>query len=146
MASESNVQRLVWVAVAATTILFRVNTGRAWLSGMGPAGVRKLTDGSVHIQAARPIAMGFSRTNGEPVKGTADLNGWTSVVITPAMVGCRVAVYTAIETKKSTGGRTSDDQANFIEQVQKAGGIAGVANSPEAARAIVAGYQPTKAG
>lgn len=146
MASESNIQRLAWVAVAATTILFRVNTGRAWLSGMGPAGVRKLTDGSVHIQAARPIAMGFSRTNGEPVKGTSDLIGWTSVVITPAMVGCRVAVYTAIETKKSTGGRTSDDQANFIGQVQKAGGIAGVANSPEAARAIVAGYQPPKVG
>lgn len=145
MASESNVQRAVWVAVAATTILFRVNTGRAWLSGMGPAGVRKLTDGSVHIQAARPIALGFSSTNGEPVKGTSDLNGWTPVVITPDMVGCRVAVYTAIETKKSNGGRTSADQANFIQQVQRAGGIAGVANSPEAAQAIVSGYRPPKA-
>lgn len=146
MTAESNVQRLVWVAVAATTILFRVNTGRAWLSGMGPAGVRKLTDGSVHIQAARPIAMGFSRTNGDPVKGTSDLNGWTSVVITPAMVGCRVAVYTAIETKRSKGGRTSDDQQNFIDQVTKAGGIAGVANSAEAARAIVSDYRPPKVG
>lgn len=146
MTAESNVQRLVWVAVAATTILFRVNTGRAWLSGMGPAGVRKLTDGSVHIQAARPIAMGLSRTNGDPVKGTSDLNGWTSVVITPAMVGCRVAVYTAIETKRSKGGRTSDDQQNFIDQVTKAGGIAGVANSAEAARAIVSDYRPPKVG
>lgn len=146
MTAESNVQRLVWVAVAATTILFRVNTGRAWLSGMGPAGVRKLTDGSVHIQAARPIAMGFSRTNGDPVKGTSDLNGWTSVVITTAMVGCRVAVYTAIETKRSKGGRTSDDQQNFIDQVLKAGGIAGVANSAEAARAIVSDYRPPKVG
>lgn len=146
MTSESTVQRAVWVAVAATTILFRVNTGRAWLSGMGPAGVRKLTDGSVHIQAARPIALGFSNTSGEPVKGTADLNGWTSVVITPDMVGCRVAVYTAIETKKSKGGRTSDDQANFIQRVREAGGIAGVANSAEAARQIVSDYRPHKAG
>ena len=70
MAAESSVQRLVWAAVAATTILFRINTGRAWLSGMGPAGVRKLTDGSVHLLAARPIALGFSRTNGDPVAGT----------------------------------------------------------------------------
>lgn len=145
MASESNVQRMVWVAVAATTILFRVNTGRAWLSGMGPAGVRKLTDGSVHIQAARPIALGFSNTSGEPVKGTSDLNGWTSVVITPDMVGCRVAVYTAIETKRSKGGVTSDDQAKFIKLVREAGGIAGVANSADAAREIVAGYRPPKA-
>jgi hypothetical protein len=144
MASESNVQRLVWVGVANTTILFRVNTGRAWLSGMGPPGVRKLTDGSVHIHAARPIALGFSRTNGEPVKGTSDLIGWTAVDVTPEMVGCRVAIYTAIETKKSKGGHTSDDQQNFIDQVIKAGGIAGVANSPEAARQIVADYRPQK--
>lgn len=146
MTAESNVQRLVWVAVAATTILFRVNTGRAWLSGMGPAGVRKLNDGSVHIQAARPIAMGFSRTNGDPVKGTSDLNGWTSLIVTPAMVGCRVAVYTAIETKRTKGGRTSDDQQNFIDQVVKAGGIAGVANSAESAREIVSDYRPPKVG
>lgn len=145
MASESNVQRLAWAAVASTTILFRVNTGRAWLSGMGPPGVRKLTDGSVHIQAARPIAMGFARPSGDPVTGTSDLIGWSSVVVTPDMVGCRVAVFTAIETKKSKGGRTSDDQANFIAQVLKAGGIAGVANSPEAARSIVSGYRPAPA-
>ena len=142
MASEGSVQRMIWVAVAATTILFRVNTGRAWLSGLGPPGVRKLTDGSVHVQAARSIALGFARPDGETVTGTPDLIGWTPVVITPDMVGCRVAVYTAIETKKTKGGRTSDDQVNFIQQVRKAGGIAGVANSPEAAREIVEGYRP----
>lgn len=142
MASESNVQRLVWAAVAATTILFRINTGRAWLSGMGPGGVRKLTDGSVHLLAARPIALGFSRTNGDPVNGTSDLVGWTSVLITPDMVGGRVAVFTCIETKNSKGGKTSADQHNFIEQVHKAGGIAGVANSQDAAKKIIAEFKP----
>jgi hypothetical protein len=144
MTSEATTQRQAWLAVADTTVLFRVNTGRAWLSGMGPPGVRKLTDGSVHIMAARPIAMGFSRPSGDPVVGTPDLNGWTPVTITPDMVGCLVAVYTAIETKRSKGGRTSDDQANFIAQVVKAGGIAGVANGPEAARKIISDYRPTK--
>lgn len=144
MSSESTVQRKVWLAVAATTILFRVNTGRAWLSGMGPPGVRKLTDGSVHIQAARPISLGFSKPDGQPLVGTSDLNGWTSIEVTPDMVGCRVAVYTAIETKKSKGGKTSEDQQKFIAQVVKAGGIAGVANSPEAAVQIVADYRPPK--
>jgi len=146
MAAEGSVQRLVWVAVAATTILFRVNTGRAWLSGMGPAGVRKLDAGAVLLQAARPIALGFARPNGEPVVGTPDLIGWTSMLITPDMVGGRVAVYTAIETRRTTGGRTSEDQKKFIAQVLKAGGIAGVANSPEAAKEIVASYRPPRAG
>ncbi len=142
MALESTVQRQVWAAVAATTIMFRINTGRAWLSGMGPAGVRKLTDGSVHLLAARPIALGFSRTNGDPVSGTSDLVGWTSVLITPDMVGCRVGVFTAIETKKTKGGRTSDDQRNFIDQVHRAGGIAGVANTQESAKKIIEDWRP----
>ena len=144
MAAEASVQRMVWAAVAATTILFRINTGRSWLSGMGPAGVRKLTDGSVHLLAARPIALGFSRTNGDPVAGTSDLVGWTSVLVTQDMVGGHIAVFTAIETKKSKGGRTSDDQLNFIAQVHKAGGIAGVANSPDAAKKIIAEFRPAR--
>jgi len=146
MAAESNVQRHVWAAVAATTILFRVNTGRAWLSGMGPPGVRMLTDGSAHLMAARPIALGFAYADGKPVAGTSDLVGWTQVLITPEMVGTRVAVFTCIETKRTKGGRTSQDQQNFIDQVTRSGGIAGVANSPEAAKKIIADWrpQPTK--
>lgn len=146
MAAENTVQRMVWVAVAATTILFRVNTGKAWLSNQGPGGVRRLEDGSVHILAARPIALGFANPKGDPVVGTADLIGWTSITITPEMVGARVAVYTAIETKRTTGGRTSDAQAGFIAQVLKAGGIAGVANTPAVAQAIVRDYRPPRPG
>lgn len=144
MAAESSVQRQVWAAIAASTILFRINTGRAWLSGMGPAGARKLTDGSVHLVAARPIALGFSRTNGDPVSGTSDLIGWTPVLITQEMVGSTIGVFTAIETKKTKGGKTSEDQHNFIEQVHRAGGIAGVANSPEAAKKIIEDWAPVR--
>lgn len=121
--------------------LFRLNTGRAWISGFGPKGVQRLTDGSVLIKAARPVALGFSLTNGDPLNGASDLNGWTEVEITPEMVGRRIAVFTAIECKASSGGRTSAEQHNYIGQVQRAGGIAGVAASPEQAKQIIEEYK-----
>jgi hypothetical protein len=145
MAAEGNVLRAVWLAVARTTTLFRLNTGMAWISGLGPKGVRKLEDGSVHILQARPISVGFSKPDGKPVVGACDLPGWTEVVITPEMVGCRCAVFTSIECKRTTGGKLSEDQGNWMAAVQRAGGIAGVANSPEAARDIVADYHPPRA-
>ena len=69
----------------------------------------------------------YKADNGQWVKygvanpGGSDLIGWTSVVITPEMVGKKIAVFTAIEVK--TGKvQVSDAQKNFIEQVNKAGG------------------------
>lgn len=70
--------------------------------------------------------------------GGSDEIGWTSVIITPEMVGRTVAVFTAIEVKSETG-RPSKDQKLFIGSVQRGGGIAGVARSPDDYRAIVSG-------
>lgn len=145
MAAENSVLRAVWLAVARTTTLFRLNTGVAWLSGLGPKGVRKLEDGSVHILQARPISVGFTRPDGKPVKGACDLPGWTEKVVTKDMLGCKVAIFTSIESKRTEGGRVSDDQKNWMAAVQRAGGIAGIANSPEAAVDIVRNYQPPRA-
>lgn len=144
MASEGNVQKDVWKALGFVSRLFRLNTGKGWVSNLGPKGVHWLKDGSVHIEAARPIPLGFGMPNGDPVVGACDLPGWTELVITPEMVGCKVAVFTSIETKRTKGGRTSDDQKNWMHQVKTAGGIAGVANTPEAALAIVKNYQPPR--
>lgn len=135
MSSENTVQRRVWSALGLVSRLFRLNTGQAWVSGAGPA--RRLQDGSVLVPAARPVSLGFGMTNGKPLKGASDLCGWTTVRITPQMVGRDVAVFTAIETKRSKGGRVSTEQKNFINQVNAAGGIAGVASSPEQATAII---------
>lgn len=140
MATENTVQRLIWLGLGTISRLFRLNTGRAWLSNMGPKGVQKLSDGSVLIKSARSIAIGFAYPNGEPVVGASDLNGWTTVEITPEMVGKKVAVFTAIETKATKGGNKREGQINFCEQVTDAGGIAGFANSPEAAKDIVQGW------
>lgn len=137
MASEGNVQRKIWLGLGAVSRLFRVNTGRAWLSNMGPAGVQKLSDGSVLIKSARSIAIGFADTKGDPIEGASDLNGWTTIEVTPEMVGQRLAIFTAIETKASNGGKKRAGQINFCGQVESAGGITGFANSEESAKHIV---------
>ncbi len=141
---ESTNQRSIWLAAAALagTVLFRVNSGKAWL-GSGPP--RRLTDGSVVIPGARPIALGLALANGDPVVGQSDLIGWRTIIVTPDMVGCRLAVVTAIEVKRESGGRTSADQRRFVDAVQRAGGIAGVANTPEAAVGIIETWRPQRA-
>ena len=69
-------------------------------------------------------------------RGSADLIGWRTVVITPEMVGQRVAVFTSLEIKTPTG-RLTAVQNNWLQVVQQAGGIAGVARSVSAALEIV---------
>lgn len=134
MAAEQTVLRKIWLGACQRMPrlrLFRVQSGKAWVSGAGK--VQRLQDGSVLVPAGRPVSLGLGMTDGSPVVGQSDLQGWTPVVVTQAMVGRTVPVYTAIEVKRTRGGETSDDQVRFIDQVKQAGGIAGVANSPEAA-------------
>jgi hypothetical protein len=45
------------------------------------------------------------------------------------MVGDTIAVFTAVEVKKNT--RPTPEQVAFIEQVNKAGGLAGIARSDD---------------
>jgi hypothetical protein len=137
MASEGANQREIWLALGKLSRLFRLNTGRGWISNLGPKGVQKLTDGSVRIFEARSVALGFAGPNGDPISGACDLPGWTTVEITPEMVGRKVAVFTSIECKASKGGRVTPEQKNWMDQVIKAGGIAGVARSPEEGKKII---------
>lgn len=121
-------------AVGAALTLFRTNSGAAWLAGAGKP--QRLANGDVLVPGGRPVALGFGLVDGKAVPGQADLNGFLSVVVTPQMVGKRLAVFAALEGKRTEGGRTSDDQINYIAQVRAAGGIAGVANTPAAAQAL----------
>lgn len=63
-------------------------------------------------------------------KGSSDLICWRGVRVRPEHVGSMIAVFTAIETK-SRGGRLTEEQKNFLDAVERAGGIAIVARSPE---------------
>lgn len=121
---ESNVQKLIQLTASKLgVVLFRNNVGLGWQGQ-----VRRLTDGSIHILTPRPLEAGLH-------KGSSDLIGWKAVTITPDMIGKRVAIFTAIEVKAGT--KPTPEQLTFIDQVRKAGGIAGIARSPEEASSLL---------
>jgi ribosomal protein S19 len=105
--------------------MFRQNVGQAWAGSSV-----KVKGRTVVIEGAMPVTMGL-------FKGSSDLIGWTPVTITEDMVGKKVAIFTAVECKRSEGGRLSPDQKRFIDRVNGAGGIAGVASSDEEAANIL---------
>jgi hypothetical protein len=109
--SEQQIQQEIRLAVSkGDTRLFRNNTGT-------------LRDAN-----GRPVNFGLC-------KGSADLIGWRTVTITPEMVGQQVAVFTSIEVKTATG-KLRPEQQQWLDAVQAAGGIAGVARSVEDALRI----------
>jgi hypothetical protein len=81
-----------------------------------------------------PILLGWL------VDGSADWIGYQTVVITPEMVGRRVARFVAIEAKRPVGGVVSHDQEVFLNAVSDAGGAAGVArNADDCERILTSG-------
>jgi hypothetical protein len=111
-ASEQSIQQHIRIACSTgATRLFRNNTG------------------TLRDQHGRPVQFGLC-------KGSADLIGYRTITITPDMVGQQVAVFTSIEVKTPTG-RIRPEQQQWMETVQAAGGIAGVA-SVEDAKALLA--------
>jgi hypothetical protein len=74
-------------------------------------------------------------------KGSSDLIGWKSIIISSEMVGKRVAVFTACEVKLENGKLTKE-QANFLSVVHREGGIAICARSQEDAVEGLDGYKP----
>lgn len=139
MAAENTVMRQVWLALGPVSRLFRLNTGKAWLCH---GEVRRLPDGSMVLPpGSRPVALGLALPSGDPLVGAPDLLGWTPVVITPDMVGRTIPVFTGVECKASGGGRKRDAQINFVQQMHRAGGIAGFASSPEQALEIIAAWR-----
>jgi hypothetical protein len=115
--SEQRIQQEIRLAVSkGDTRVFRNNTGT-------------LRDAN-----GRPVSFGLC-------KGSADLIGWRTVTITPEMVGQQVAVFTSIEVKTATG-RLRPEQQQWLDAVQAAGGIAGVARSVEDAQALLSNTTP----
>lgn len=112
VASEQQIQQHIRLACSSgNTRLFRNNTG------------------TLKDQHGRPVTFGLA-------KGSADLIGWRTITVTPDMVGSTVAVFASIEVKSATG-RLRPEQQQWLEAVQAAGGIAGVARSVEDAQALL---------
>ena len=95
----------------------------------GPVRLFRNNTGTLRDQHGRPVTFGLA-------KGSADLIGWTTRTITPEMVGQQVAIFTSIEVKSATG-RVRPEQQQWIDAVQAAGGIAGVARSVEDAQSLL---------
>ena len=111
MASEQTIQQHIRIACSTgDTRLWRNNTG------------------TLKDQHGRPVQFGLC-------KGSADLIGWKRVTVTPDMVGQQVAVFLSIEVKTPTG-RIRPEQQQWLDAVQAAGGIAGVARSVEDAQRL----------
>jgi hypothetical protein len=69
--------------------------------------------------------------------GSADFIGLRSLIVTPGMVGKRVAVFLAIESK-APGNDAEDHQETWLTEVRDAGAIAGVARNAEEAEQLLA--------
>ena len=69
-------------------------------------------------------------------KGSSDLIGLRSVVVTPEMVGQRIAQFVALEVKTAQGVVSPEQQA-FLRLVQELGGVASVCRSIEQAQAVL---------
>ena len=115
---ETQIQSAIRLAVSSRcpdVVLFRNQTGA-------------LRD----PRTGRLIAFGLS-------PGSPDLVGWRSVLITPEMVGRRFAVFCGIEVKTPTG-RVRPDQAHWLDKLDNAGGLAGVARSADAAVELLGSF------
>lgn len=97
--------------------------------------------GALFDKDGRLIRYGLGHTSSKSI-GSSDLIGPRSVIITPAMVGRRIALFCAIEVK-NPGAHTKPDllerQTNFLRVVRESGGLAGFADSISDADAIING-------
>jgi hypothetical protein len=97
--------------------------------GRGPVRLWRNNTGALVDQQGRFVRFGLC-------KGSSDLIGLRSVVVTPEMVGQRIAQFVALEIKAPQGVVSPEQQA-FLRLVQELGGVASVCRSIEQAQAVL---------
>ena len=131
MSDENSLMREI--QIAASTLgarLFRQNAGQGWVGKAEKISREKsvtVRPGDVIVRRARPFHAGR--------KGMSDLGGWVPVLIQPEHVGQEMAVYLQAEVK--AGARLTEEQAAWIDGVNRAGGIAGVVRSYDDLAALI---------
>lgn len=123
MTQENDLQARIMLAVGALpgVRVFRNTVGEGWTGKQ----VRTDDRSIVALRGASRVTFGLH-------PGSHDLIGWREVVITPEMVGRRVAVFLGGEVKTETG-RVAEHQAKFGTALEKAGGLSFVWRSPAGA-------------
>lgn len=106
--------------------LFRNAVGEAWQGK-----VVSQAAGTITLEAPRRVVYGLH-------PGSADLIAIQRVTVTPNMIGQTIGVFCSVEVKSGTG-RAREDQRRWAAFVREFGGRAGVAYTPDQARAILAG-------
>lgn len=111
--------------------LFRRNTGTGWIGQskkFTKAETVTVRPGDVLIRNARPFHAGET--------GQYDTYGWKSVIVTPDMVGQRVAVHVEIEVKFGAD-RESTEQKSWGAFCKQQGVRVGVARTVEDAEQVL---------
>jgi hypothetical protein len=133
---ESNIMKLIQLAASKLGVkIFRNNVGMGWIGESTRFHAKTpvmCNPGDVLIRNARPLHAGLC-------EGSSDLIGWTQKEVTPEMVGRPVAIFTALEVKKSERARVTSAQLNFIAQVRSAGGIAGLTSNEQQVHGLITG-------
>lgn len=127
--SEHIIQQQILLAHGSgTTRLWRNNVGTGWAgqaTKVTPGNLRAvataLRPGDVMIRQGRPLHAGIC-------VGSSDLIGYRQVD--------GLAQFVALEVKSATG-RATKEQSQFLEHIQAAGGLAGIARSVDDAAAIL---------
>lgn len=135
--AETNVMRRWLLKNAGFAKLFRTQSAGLWAGqpikeweGVDENGrMMKF----VTLKAASRVQVGF--------KGISDHTGWKKMIITPDMVGKPVAVFCAVEAKKDDNAKVTEEQAQFLHNVRKDGGIAFVVRSEDT---IPSGWEPAQ--
>jgi len=125
---ETNLLQNVRLAVGTMrgVVLFRNNIGQGWVGQVASHSPERLI-----LLNPRPLQAGL-------VKGSGDLCGWRTFEIRQEHVGHQVAQFCSLEIKTTTG-RVTPEQANFIRVVKAAGGLADIIRSAEEAKQILCG-------
>jgi len=121
-------------------MVFRANVGQGWTANKedtfrpSKSTAVVIERGDVLLRNARPFNTGLPA-------GFPDTFGCQELVITPEMVGQKVAVFWGIEIKDLSSA--SQAQSNFINALLMSGGKGGIARSPEEACSLLGvPYEP----
>ena len=127
--SEHVIQQQILLAHGSGSVrLWRNNVGTGWAGqatkvtgGNLRAVSQALRPGDVVIRQGRPLHAGLC-------VGSSDLIGYRQVN--------GIAQFVALEVKSATGSATKE-QVQFLDHIQAAGGLAGIARSVDDAAAIL---------
>ena len=116
---ESEREKLIRIELSKQNLVaWRNNVGHGWVATR----VQHFRDrGYAVLRNPRPIHFGLA-------VGSSDEIGYYSLIVTPEMVGKKIAVFAAVECKSATG-RLSEEQKNFLSVLKDAGAIAFVAKT-----------------